>query len=217
MVSVLVDEQMLQVHVLQNFATRHGPWLQRVDSTLILHISSRVIVMSRGSKAPVETDLKGWNLTRCMTSQGFGSVTMRWYNINVQQKSLSWITFDYTAHLHTTVRVRWEYHLNDFLMRITMSCVFDTVFLAWDSLRVILLLGVFRKKIKRSSSIRPSEFILLYLVVFGVIYLSCWCSCYQASRLSQVTKVDSKKLQKQISRMYPGCDPCYVFFATTSH
>ena len=28
---------------------------------LILHILSRVIVMSRGSNAPVKTDLKGWN------------------------------------------------------------------------------------------------------------------------------------------------------------
>ena len=49
------------------------------------------------------------NLTRCMTSQGFRSVPMRWYNINVQKKSLSWITLDYTAHLHTTERVRWEF------------------------------------------------------------------------------------------------------------
>ena len=57
---------------------------------------------------------------------------------NVQQQSLSWITFEYTGHLHTTVRVRWKYHLNNLLMWITMSSVFETVFLAWDSVRVIL-------------------------------------------------------------------------------
>ena len=68
MVSVLVDEAIaasLQ-YVLLNFDSRHGPlpWLQRVYSIillLILRILSRVIVMSRGSNAPVKTDLKGWN------------------------------------------------------------------------------------------------------------------------------------------------------------
>ena len=54
------------------------------------------------------------------------------------RKCLSWITSDYTAHLHTTVSVRLEYHLSDLLMWITMASVFDSVFFffSWDSLSI---------------------------------------------------------------------------------
>jgi len=111
-----------------------------------------------------------------MTSQGFGSMPMRWYNINVQQKCLSWITSDYTAHLHTTVSVRREYHLSDLLMWITMASVFDSVFFSWDSLRVILILGVCLEKYTFNQTFR------IYFTTFGSInYPSC--SYYQASRL----------------------------------
>ena len=75
---------------------------------------------------------------------------------------LSWIISDYTAHLQTTVSVRREYHLSDLLMWITMASVFDSVFFSWDSLRVMLILGVCLENIR---SIRPSEFISLHSVV----------------------------------------------------
>ena len=165
------------------------------------------------------------NLTRCMTFQGFRSVPMRWYNINVQKKSLSWITLDYTAHLHTTERVRWEFQWTIFWCE--LPCVGSLTLCFW----LEILWGWYwywvfiGKKIRRS--IRPSELISLYLVLFGVNYPSFSCSCYQASRLntfvflwSQVTKVDSKRSSKtdiqDVSRMWSTWQ-CDDFFLQKYH
>ena len=139
------------------------------------------------------------------------------------RKCLSWITSDYTAHLHTTVSVRREYHLSDLLMWITMASVFDSVFFSWDSLRVILILGVCLEKYTFNQTFR------IYFTTFGSInYPSC--SYYQASRLDFFSyflgprwpKLTPKECFK--NRCDPGCiqDVIHVMNvsfcrSTTSH
>ena len=151
-----------------------------------------------------------------MTSQGFAAChsggTTSMFSRNAFHESLLIIQHTYIV-LHT---------LSDLLMWITMASVFDFVFFSWDSLRVMLILGVRLEKYIRS--IRPSR---IYFTTFGSInYPSC--SYYQASRLdffvflgSQVTKVDSKrKLQKQMwSRIYRMWFMWWMFFcrSTTSN
>ena len=76
----------------------------------------KIYAIDRFSKVGMKTTMR---VTRV-------SIPMRWYNINDQQKWLSWITFAYTAHLHTTVSVRREYHLSELLMWITMSSLFSS-------------------------------------------------------------------------------------------
>ena len=217
------------MHVLQNFAPRHGPWpwLQRVDSTSdstytyqaeFWRCQEEVTLRSRpiwkvGRIKPIISCIS-WvtgqkiyhNLTRCMTSHGFRGVPMRWYNINVQKKSLSWITFDYTAHLHTTERVRWEFQWTIFWCE--LPCVGSLTLCFW----LEILWGWYWYWVFIGKNQAFNQTFRIYFAIFGsircklsiILMLMLSSQPLKHFRISLVTG-DQSWLQKKLQNRYSGC------------
>ena len=140
---------------------------------------------------------------------------MRWYNINVQQKAFpeSPLTIHYTYLLQYVLdgNIIWT------IVWCELPCLASLTQCSWlEILWGWYCYWAFSEKNKRS--IRPSEFISLYLVVFGCnLSIMLMLSSQPLKKLSyffghRPKLTPKRKLQKQISRRYPGCDPCYECF-----